>query len=155
MEDDRDLANEQDGQLTTAESDVPASPAPTPRRCGRRLRSRHLTLVLISAAVAAGMTGCGRLESGSATQRDVYASMEDCQADWGRPDDCEMVDEGRSATGRKVWYGPRYSSRTHTSTGYSTTPRSGSRSKGTVSSTPTRGGFGASASRHGGGSSAS
>lgn len=126
------------------------------RRQGRRrrLRSRHLTLVLISAAVAAGMTGCGRLET-TGTARDVYSSLEDCKADWGRPEDCEAIDERRSATGGRVWYGPRYSTRTYSPGGYSSATRAGSRSKGTVSSTPSRGGFGASASRHRGGSSAS
>ncbi len=118
-------------------------------------RSRQLSLVLISAAVAAGMTSCGNLESGGSVQRDIYASLEDCRADWGNPEDCEEVSERRSATGSRVWYGPRYSSRSSFPGSYTPTPRPGSRSKGTVSSTPSRGGFGASASRHGSGSTAS
>lgn len=149
------MADERGKSESDEDSSSNASREPSRSSDRRRLRSRHLTLVLISAAVAAGMTGCGRLESGGTTQRDVYTSIEDCQADWGRPEDCEQVDDRRSATGRTVWYGPRYSSRTHSSSGYSTTTRPGSRSKGTVSSTPSRGGFGASASRHSGGSSAS
>jgi uncharacterized protein YgiB involved in biofilm formation len=138
--------------------------AQTPRRdesnrsqSGRaRKRSAHLTLVFISAAAAAGLAGCGRLENSAATSRDVYANLEECRADWGNPEDCEEIDEKRSATGTRSYYGPRYSSRTgNYNSGYSTTTRPGSRSKGTVSSTPTRGGFGSSSSRHGGSSHSS
>jgi uncharacterized protein YgiB involved in biofilm formation len=121
-----------------------------------RKSSAHLTLIFISAAAAAGLAGCGRLESESATSRDVYANIEECRADWGNPGDCEEIDEKRSATGNRSFYGPRYSSRTgNYNSGYSSTTRPGSRSKGTVSSTPTRGGFGSSSSRHGGSSHSS
>ena len=117
-----------------------------------RKRSAHLTLVLISAAALAGVAGCGNLESSGANSRDVYASMEDCKADWGTPGDCETVPESRSATGRSSFYGPRYYSRS-SSSGYSATPRPGSRASGSVSSSPSRGGFGASSSHHSGSSS--
>jgi uncharacterized protein YgiB involved in biofilm formation len=113
-----------------------------------RKRSLHLTLVLIGAATLAG---CGRLENDAGTSRDVYANLEECRADWGNPEDCEEIDEKRSATGSRAFYGPRYSSRTGSySGGYSTTTRPGSRSKGTVSgaSSAKRGGFGSSSSRH-------
>jgi uncharacterized protein YgiB involved in biofilm formation len=121
-----------------------------------RKRSAHLTLIFISAAAAAGLAGCGRLENSSATSRDVYANLEECRADWGNPEDCEEIDEKRSASGSRAFYGPRYSSRTgNYNSGYSTATRPGSRSKGTVSSTPTRGGFGSSSSRHGGSSHSS
>jgi hypothetical protein len=113
-----------------------------------RKRSLHLTLVFISAAAIAG---CGRLENDAGTSRDVYANLEECRADWGNPEDCEEIDEKRSATGSRAFYGPRYSSRTGSySGGYSTTTRPGSRSKGTVSSggSASRGGFGSSSSRH-------
>lgn len=120
-----------------------------------RKRSVHLTLVLISAAGLGGLAGCGNLESNERVNRDVYANMEACKADWGNPGDCEEIPAQRSATGSSSFYGPRYYSRTGSSTGYSPTSRPGSRSSGTVSSTPSRGGFGASASRHGGSSSSS
>jgi uncharacterized protein YgiB involved in biofilm formation len=112
-----------------------------------RKRSLHLTLVFISAAALAG---CGRLEDSRGVSRDVYANLEECRADWGNPEDCEEIDEKRSATGTRSFYGPRYTSRTGSSGGYSTSTRPGSRSKGTVSSggTASRGGFGASSSRH-------
>ena len=121
----------------------------------RRMRSLNLTLVLMGTAALGGLTGCGNLESGGSTSRDVYANMDACKADWGNPGDCEEIQPNRSATGTSSFYGPRYSSRSGGS-GYSTTARPGSRSSGTVSSSSaSRGGFGASASRHGGGSSAS
>jgi hypothetical protein len=115
----------------------------------------HLTLVLISAAGLGGLAGCGNLENNERVNRDVYANMEACKADWGNPGDCEEIPAQRSATGTSSYYGPRYFSRTGSTTGYSSTTRPGSRSSGTVSSTPSRGGFGASASRHGGSSSSS
>jgi uncharacterized protein YgiB involved in biofilm formation len=127
------------------------APASTPHARTRTKRSGHLTLVLISAAAAAGLAGCGRLESDRGTSRDVYANLEECRADWGNPEDCEEIDEKRSATGARSFYGPRYTSRTGSSgSGYSTTARPGSRAKGTVSSggSTSRGGFGSSSSRH-------
>ncbi len=116
----------------------------------RTKRSRHLTLVFISAAAAAGLAGCGRLENNAATSRDVYANLEECRADWGNPDDCEEIDEKRSATGARSFYGPRYTSRTGSAGGYTTTTRPGSRAKGSVTSggSSSRGGFGSSGSRH-------
>lgn|GEM_PF-868945 len=121
----------------------------------KRMRSLNLTLVLMGTAALGGLAGCGNLESGGSTSRDVYANMDACKADWGNPGDCEEIQPSRSATGTSGYYGPRYSSRSGSS-GYSTTSRPGSRATGTLSSSPvSRGGFGASASRHGGGSSAS
>jgi uncharacterized protein YgiB involved in biofilm formation len=112
-----------------------------------RKRSLHLTLVFISAAALAG---CGRLENEAGSSRDVYANLEECRADWGNPEDCEEIDEKRSATGSRAFYGPRYSSRTGSYGGYTTSTRPGSRAKGTVSdaSSAKRGGFGSSSSRH-------
>ena len=119
-----------------------------------RMRSLNLSLVLISATALGGLAGCGNLESGATNSRDVYANMEACKADWGTPGDCEEVDSKRSATGTTGFYGPRYSSRSG-AYGFNSTPRSGSRSVGSVASSASRGGFGASASRHSSGSSAS
>lgn len=113
----------------------------------RRMRSLNLSLVLISATALGGLAGCGNLESGASNSRDVYANMEACKADWGTPGDCEEVDSKRSATGTTGFYGPRYSSRSG-AYGFNATPRPGSRSVGSVSSSASRSGFGASASRH-------
>ena len=118
----------------------------------RRMRSRNLSLVLISATALGGLAGCGNLESGASNSRDVYANLEACKADWGTPGDCEEVDAKRSATGSSGFYGPRYSSRSG-AYGYNPTPRPGSRSMGSVASSASRSGFGASASRHSSGSS--
>ena len=117
-----------------------------------RKRSAHLSLVLISAAALSGISGCGNLESSGRNSRDVYANMEACKADWGTPGDCEAIDPKRSATGTSSFYGPRYYSRSGAS-GFSSMSRPGSRSSGTVSSAPSRGGFGASSAHHSGGSS--
>ena len=123
----------------------------------KQKRSLNLTLVLMGTAALGGLTGCGNLESNKGTSRDVYANLEACKADWGNPGDCEEVSSGSghsSGVGStRSFYGPRYSSRSG-STGYSSEARPGSRASGTVSSSSvSRGGFGASASRHGGGSS--
>lgn len=118
----------------------------------RRMRSLNLSLVLISATALGGLAGCGNLESGASHSRDVYANLEACKADWGTPGDCEEVDAKRSATGHSGFYGPRYSSRSGTH-GFDPTPRIGSRAVGSVASSASRSGFGASASRHSGGTS--
>ncbi|MGL4232287.1 MAG: hypothetical protein ACRCWJ_13050, partial [Casimicrobium sp.] len=135
---------------TTSADESSDSPTYASARAPAKKRSSHLTLVFISAAAAASLAGCGRLENDS-TNRDVYANLEECRADWGNPEDCEEIDEKRSATGSRAFYGPRYSSRTgNYGGGYSTTTRPGSRSKGTISSggSTSRGGFGSSSSRH-------
>ena len=124
----------------------------------KRMRSMNLTLVLMGTAALGGLTGCGNLESNKSTSRDVYANLEACKADWGNPGDCEEVATSTSGHssgvgGSRSFYGPRYSSRSG-STGFSSDARPGSRSSGTISSSSvSRSGFGASASRHGGGSS--
>jgi uncharacterized protein YgiB involved in biofilm formation len=105
----------------------------------RRLRksSGQVTLVLIGVAALAG---CGE------QKRDMYATREDCLADWGhKPEDCTPSGTGR-AGGGGVYYGPSYSvpwwrsaSSSHAS---GSTPHAvSSVSAGSVS----RGGFGASA----------
>ena len=124
----------------------------------KRMRSLNLTLVLMGTAALGGLTGCGNLESNKGTSRDVYANLEACKADWGNPGDCEEVASSTSGHSSGIgssrsFYGPRYSSRSG-STGFSSDARPGSRSSGTISSSSvSRSGFGASASRHGGGSS--
>ncbi len=138
-----------DKPSSSAEQTLANSPS-TPTL--RRMRSLNLSLVLISATALGGLAGCGNLESGETSSRDVYANIEACKADWGTPGDCEEIDEKRSATGSRSYYGPRYSSRSGTY-GYNSTPRLGSRSSGSVTSSASRSGFGASASRHSSGSS--
>jgi uncharacterized protein YgiB involved in biofilm formation len=76
---------------------------------GRRRASAQIRLVLIGAALA-GASGCAEDEE---LRRDLYASREECLADWGeRPDDCEPAPEqGSSHNGRtrQSWYyGPVY-----------------------------------------------
>jgi uncharacterized protein YgiB involved in biofilm formation len=125
------------------------------RSKAQRKRSIHLSLVLISAAALGGAAGCSNIENGEKLNRDVYANIEECKADWGTPGDCEEIQPARSATGSHSYYGPRYYSRSGSVglSGYSSFTRPGSRAKGTVSSSPSRGGFGASSAHHSGGSS--
>lgn len=102
-----------------------------------RKSSGRVTLVLIGVAT---LGGCG----GDDTRRDVYATREDCLADWGnRPQDCTPATEDRHRS-RGYFYGPSYTH--HSGTGGSTWSgsRSGSRSIGSSSSSVSRGGFGAS-----------
>ena len=56
-------------------------------RCALPQAQRTLPLVLISAAGFGGLAGCGNLESNERVNRDVYANMEACKADWGNPGD--------------------------------------------------------------------
>ncbi|HSN21366.1 MAG TPA: hypothetical protein VLS49_11850 [Usitatibacter sp.] len=106
-----------------------------------RKSSARVTLVLIGVAA---LSGCGR---GDDQRRDVYASREDCLADWGNtPQDCtRATNPGHSRLG--YWYGPSYTY--HSRSGGSTWTRS-SRSIGSTSSHSTRGGFGASGRSSGG-----
>ena len=109
----------------------------------RRKSSTRVTLVLIGVAALAG---CGKED-----RRDVYATREDCLADWNnKPDDCKPATEGRHAS-QGFWYGPSY--------GYTGTPgrarsigsaSSSSRSWSSSSSSISRGGFGSSARSSGG-----
>jgi hypothetical protein len=62
-----------------------------------RKSSTRVTLVLIGLA---GLGGCG------GDPRDVYASREDCLADWGnKPEDCTPATDPKHA-GRGYFYGP-------------------------------------------------
>jgi len=114
---------------------------------GNRTRksSAHVTLVLLGAAALAGCSDSGPTAS---DHRDVYASKEDCLADWRDPKECEQggaQDSGGRA--RSFWYGPSYSSGSSWSGYRAGPPRSGSHALGTHSTT--RGGFGASGHAHG------
>jgi len=107
----------------------------------RRFRkSGQVTLVLMGVAA---LSGCG----GDDTRRDVYASREDCLADWGnRPQDCTPATEERHRS-HGYFYGPSYTHSSGTS-GSSWGRSSSSRSIG--SSSVSRGGFGSSAHSSGG-----
>ena len=103
-------------------------------------KSARVTLVLIGLTALAG---CGEDDQ----RRDVYASREDCLADWGnKPEDCTPATDQRHAS-RGYYYGPYYGY--HSTGSGSTWTRSSSRSLGhysgsSHSSGTTRGGFGSS-----------
>jgi uncharacterized protein YgiB involved in biofilm formation len=62
-----------------------------------RKSSSQVTLVLIGVAA---LSGCGQ------DKRDMYATREDCLADWGKkPEDCEPAS---GSYGRGAYYGPSY-----------------------------------------------
>jgi hypothetical protein len=108
-----------------------------------RKSSSRVTLVLIGLA---GLTGCG-----NDARRDVYASREDCLADWGnKPEDCTPATDDRHRS-RGYFYGPSHSYGSSgwgwgRSSGSSSTTRSSSsgRSSSSSSGSTSRGGFGAS-----------
>lgn len=117
----------------------------------RRFRksSGQVTLVLIGVAALAGCS------SEDDKRRDVYASREDCLADWGaKPEDCTPATEPRHR-GSGFFYGPVYPYRSSSSgstwTSRGSTSRSiGSSSFGGSRSSVSRGGFGSSARSSGG-----
>ena len=107
----------------------------------RRKASLRITLVLIGAAAAAGCDN----PSDQMMRRDVYANLEDCAKDWGRPEFCEQqraaATSGSHSTSGTTYryYGPWYDDR-------GGGPRSGSRAVDSVR--VSRGGFGSAASAH-------
>ena len=65
-----------------------------------RKSSSRVTLVLIGVAA---LSGCGKDQ-----RRDVYASREDCLADWGhKAEDCTPATDDRHR-GSGFFYGPLY-----------------------------------------------
>lgn len=74
----------------------------------RRRSSLSITLVLIGAAALAGCGG-----DDEPVQRDVYTTLDNCQKDWGRPENCEPVSDGRYAG--SYFYGPRYAGASYSS----------------------------------------
>jgi uncharacterized protein YgiB involved in biofilm formation len=107
-----------------------------------RKSSTRVTLVLIGVAA---LSGCGEGDQ----RRDVYASREDCLADWGnKPEDCTPATERRHS-GRGYFYGPSYAYRSASSgsvwnRGSSSSPHSSGSSRSIGSSGASRGGFGSS-----------
>ena len=97
-----------------------------------------MTLVLIGVAA---LGGCG---GGDDTRRDVYATREDCLADWSKsPQDCTPATDDKHR-GRGYFYGPSYTHHSGTSGSTWTSRSSSGRSIGSSSSGVSRGGFGSS-----------
>ena len=111
-----------------------------------RKSSASITLVLLGAAAIAG---CGDTGTPAPEHRDVYASKEDCLADWRDAKECEAGPAQDSGGRRRsFWYGPSYSTGSSWGGGYHAgAPRPGSTALGTHSTT--RGGFGGSGHAHG------
>ena len=66
---------------------------------------RKSTAVTLVVCGVAALSGCNREAQ---TRRDVYASRQDCLADWGnKPEDCKPATEQRHASSG-FWYGPVY-----------------------------------------------
>ena len=108
-----------------------------------RKSSGRVTLVLIGVAA---LSGCGEDDK----RRDVYASREDCLADWShKPQDCTPASEARHS-GLGYFYGPTYPYRSNSSGSSWTSGSHGSRSLGNVGSGVSRGGFGSSSRSSGG-----
>ena len=117
----------------------------------KRKSSARVTLALIG--VAAFAAACDRAEE---QRRDVYATREDCLADWGnKPQDCTPATEARHSS-HGFWYGPFYGIPRAYSGSSGWTPRSGARAIGSSTSgsssrsSVSRGGFGSSSHSSGG-----
>jgi uncharacterized protein YgiB involved in biofilm formation len=116
----------------------------------RRRSSVHISLVLIGGALA----GCG--PEAPRFARDHYATLEDCAADWGRPDQCDRVQSSGYPGGAFVFRGPPYPLNAREEArraalaeaqraGRGADPARQGRSIGQALEPTTRGGFGASA----------
>ena len=107
-----------------------------------RKSSSRVTLVLIGVAA---LGGCG------GERRDLYASREDCLADWANnPADCSPATDP-SHQSRSYWYGPSYYHSgpswmwgSHGTRSIGTASHASSSSSSHSSSHVTRGGFGSS-----------
>jgi uncharacterized protein YgiB involved in biofilm formation len=69
-----------------------------------RRSSKHISLVLIGSASLLG--GCSPAPHDEVL-RDHYGSVEDCAADWGRPENCEPA-YASSGSGAYIFRGPPY-----------------------------------------------
>jgi hypothetical protein len=114
-----------------------------------RKSSSRVTLVFIGVAA---LTGCGSDDA----RRDVYATREDCLADWGnKPEDCTPATDDKHRS-RGYFYGPSYAHRSSTGSTWSSRSSSGrsigssGSSRSGSSSSTSRGGFGSSARSSGG-----
>ncbi len=101
-----------------------------------RKSSGRVTLVLIGVAA---LSACNSEDD---HRRDVYATREDCLADWGnKPQDCTRATEPRHA-GSGYWYGPTYPYRSGAGSSNWTSGTRGSTTRSIGSSGVSRGGFG-------------
>jgi uncharacterized protein YgiB involved in biofilm formation len=104
----------------------------------KRKSSERISLVLISAAAVAALSGC----ESSDVRRDVYANKEDCLADWGNdPKDCEPAYDHPGSRGASTYY----YGRPYTFRGGTASPSRTGKTVGSMTSTTSRGGFGTSA----------
>ena len=102
-----------------------------------RKSSGNVTLVLIGLSA---LSACGGEDD---TRRDVYATREDCLADWNsKPEDCTPATDARHRSSG-FFYGPSYPYRSSGSGSTWTSRSSSGRSIGS-SSGVSRGGFGSS-----------
>jgi uncharacterized protein YgiB involved in biofilm formation len=69
----------------------------------RRRAPNHITLVLIGAAALAGCS-----QEAPKMARDHYATLEDCAADWGRPENCDRVQSSGYGAVPFIFRGPAY-----------------------------------------------
>ena len=69
-----------------------------------RRRTRHISLMLIGAAA---LGGCGPAPAPTMA-RDHYGSLDDCAADWGRPEACDRVQSSGYPGGGWIFRGPAY-----------------------------------------------
>jgi hypothetical protein len=121
-------------------------------------RSSKVTLVLLGVAALAG---CSRSDE---TRNDIYASRDDCLADWGnKPEDCKPATQPAQVA-RGLWLGPSYPMGmgfwgAGWGGGWGGTSHSSVHSLGSASSSSSgsvsRGGFGSTGSAHSSGSSGS
>jgi uncharacterized protein YgiB involved in biofilm formation len=68
-----------------------------------RRASSRITLVLIGTAAVAACD-----QSPPRMARDHYATVEDCAADWGRPEYCDRVQSSGYPAGAFIFRGPAY-----------------------------------------------
>jgi hypothetical protein len=70
---------------------------------GGRKASLYIGLVL---GGLMALVKCAEYSDNQATQRDVYATLDDCKQDWGTAEKCEPVADGSYAGAH--YYGPGY-----------------------------------------------
>lgn len=70
-----------------------------------RRASARVTLVLIGAAA---LSGCGSEPDPAQRAQDTYMSLDECAADWGRPDYCERQQITTGAGSSTYYHGPIY-----------------------------------------------
>src|SRR5271168_904931 len=112
-----------------------------------RKSSRQVTLVLLGAAT---LVACS--QDDRTLRRDVYASRENCVADWGDEVKCEQSPvTSQGGLHGFFWYGPAYRAGLFGSSQSDDGARPGSHAIST--SHVSRGGFGATGAAHGFGGS--